>query len=187
MSTISLPEAATRLEYRLDPAGEFRATGLLQAIDPRTGRPMPNPGFELPPHQGVTEIALRYLDANGVASPVTTLPFDPRTALQQGMRDILERFSTSWLAFGTGQNSQLLYFTHLVSYRCAIEKVEIGYNGKPPQEVIALPPCDPANPYAIPASARPYLTLKPDTESAGIRLTFVGGAVSEIKSFHRPK
>lgn len=187
MSTISLPEAATRLEYRLEPAGEFRATGLLQAIDPRTGRPMPNPGFELPPHQGATEITLRYLDANGVASTVTTLPFDPRTALQQGMRDILERFSTSWLAFGTGQNSQLLYFTHLVSYRCAIEKVEIGYNGKPPQDVIALPPCDPATPYAVPASARPYITLKPDTESASIRLTFVGGEVSEIKSFQRPK
>jgi class 3 adenylate cyclase len=187
MSTITLPEAATRLEYRVSPAGEFRATGLLPAIDPRTGRSMPNPSFELPAHQEGTEIALRYLDTNGAASPVTTVPFDPRTALQQAMRDILERFSTSWLTFGSGQNSQLLYFTHLVSYRCAIEKVEIGYNGKPPQEVIALPPCDPANPYAVPASARPYIPLKPGTESADIRLTFVGGEVSEIKSFQRAK
>ena len=103
------------------------------------------------------------------------------------MRDILERFSTSWLAFGSGQNSQLLYFTHLVSYRCAIEKVEIGYNGKPPQEVISLPPCDPANPYAVPANARPYITLRSDAENASIRITFVGGDISDIKTFQRPR
>lgn len=187
IGAITLPEAATSLEYRLDATSEFRATGLLQAIDPRTGRPMPNPSFELPPQQGATQIALRYLDTNGATSRETIIPFDPKTALLRGMRDILERFSTSWLAYGSGQNSQLLYFTHLVSYRCAIEKVEIGYNGKPPQEVITLPPCDPANPYAVPANARPYIALKPDTENATLRLTFVGGDVSDIKTFQRPR
>ncbi|MBN8533002.1 MAG: adenylate/guanylate cyclase domain-containing protein [Rhizobiales bacterium] len=187
IAAITLPEAATRMEYRLDSKNEFRTTGFLQALDPRTGRPMPNPGFELPPQQGATEIALRYLDANGAASHETIITFDPKTALQRGMRDILERFSTSWLAFGSGQNSQLLYFTHLVSYRCAIEKVEIGYNGKPPQEVISLPPCDPANPYAVPANARPYITLRSDAENASIRITFVGGDISDIKTFQRPR
>jgi class 3 adenylate cyclase len=187
IGAITLPEAATRLEYRLDRTSEFRATGLLPALDPRTGRPMPNPSFELSPQQGTTEIALRYLDANGVVSRETIIPFDPKTALQRSMRDILERFSTSWLAFGSGQNSQLLYFTHLVSYRCAIEKVEIGHNGKPPQEVIPLPPCDPANPYAVPANARPYIALRPDTESTSIRITFAGGDVSDIKTFQRPR
>lgn len=187
IGAIALPEATTRLEYRLDTMSEFRATGLLQALDPRTGRPMPNPSFELPPQQGATQIALRYLDANGATSRETIIPFDPKTALLRGMRDILERFSTAWLAFGSGQNSQLLYFTHLVSYRCAIEKVEIGYDGKPPQEVIALPACDPANPYAVPANARPYIAVKPDTENATLRLTFVGGDVSDIKTFQRAK
>jgi class 3 adenylate cyclase len=187
ITTITLPEAATLIEYRLDPGAEFRPTGALQMLDPRTGKPMPNPSFELPAHQGPAEIALRYVDAGGMRSAVTTLAFDPRAALVRGMRDILERFSNSWLAFGGGHNSHLLYFTHLVSYRCAIEKVEIGFNGEAPKEVIALPPCDPANPYNVPGHARPYLNLRPDIESATLRLTFVGGEMSEVKTFPRPK
>lgn len=187
ISAIALPEAATQLEYRLGSSGEFRATGFLQALDPRTGKPMPNPSFELPPHQGQTEIALRYLDAKGALSTVATIAFDPRTALVRGMRDNLERTSNSWLAFGSGQNSHLLYYTHLVSYRCAIDKVEIGFNGEAPHEVIALPPCDPASPYGVPSSARPYINLKAGADSAAIRLTFVGGDRSEVKTFPRPK
>jgi hypothetical protein len=187
IGTVTLPEAATRLEYRADAQGAFRATALLAVPDPRTGRPMPNPSFELPSHQGETDIALRYLDASGVESPVATVAFHPETALRQGMRRILEQISASWLAFGTGQNSTRLYFTVLVSYRCAIERVEIGYNGGAPQERIALPPCDPANPFAVPGDVRPYLDLRNGVESVTVRLTFFGGNASEARTFPRPK
>lgn len=186
MAAITLPEAATQIEYRI--GGEaFRPTGVLPNTDPRTGRPMANPSFELPGQQGPTEIALRYRDANGIESAVSTLAFDPRAALVRGQRDILERFSQSWLAFGQGHNAQFLYFTHLVSYRCAIEKVEIGYNGATPSEKLPMPPCDEANPHAVPASALPYLRIRPDVESATARITFVGGETSEVKTFLRPK
>jgi len=186
MAALALPEAATEIEFKLD-SGEFRSTGLLQNIDTRTGRPMANPAFELPLQQGPTEIALRYRDAQGTVSPVTIVPFDPAVALVSGMRDILERFSNAWLAFGQGHNGQLLYFTHLVSYRCAISKAEIGFNGEAPSQPLPLPPCDQANPYGVPNSATPYLRLAPDTQSATIRLTFIGGETSEVKTFQRPK
>lgn len=187
IATITLPEAATVLEYRTEPNGEFRSTGMLQMVDARTGKPMPNPSFELAPQQGPTEIALRYLDASGARSTVTSIAFDPQTALVRGMRDILERFSNSWLAFGAGHNNHLLYYTHLVSYRCAIQKAEIGFNGEAPSQVLKLPPCDPANPYNVPNSHSPYLNIRPDTESATLRLTFIGGDVAEVKTFPRPK
>ncbi len=185
MANVSAPEATTGIEYRFGTMAEFRPTGALQMLDPRTGKPMANPSFELPGNQGPTEITLRYADANGIRSPATTIAFDPRASLVQGQRDILDRFANSWIAFGAGHNEHLLYYTHLMSYRCAISKVEIGFNGAAPSQVLPLPPCDEANPHAIPASALPYLRLRPDIESATLRLTYVGGEVSEVKTFLR--
>ncbi|MGL4241292.1 MAG: hypothetical protein ACRCTI_09300, partial [Beijerinckiaceae bacterium] len=187
LAVVALPEAATRLEYRLDGGGEFRPTGFLPAVDERTGKPMPNPSFEFPPQQATAEIALRYLDARGVPSAVTPVAFDPRTALLRGIRDDLERNATAWLAFGTGQNSQFLYHTFLARNRCAIEKVEIGFNGAPPTEALTLPPCDPANPFALTGSDRLYTTLRPAAQNVTIRLTYAGGDRSEIKTFPRPR
>lgn len=187
IGTITLPEAATRIEVKLGSGTEFKPTGALPNVDPRTGKPMANPSFEMAPNQTAIDIALRYADANGVVSPVSVTRFDPRLSLVRGMRDILDRFSTSWLAFGTGHNQHLLYYTHLVSYRCAIQKVEIGFNGDAPAVPVELPPCDEANPHAVPSGALPYMRLRPDIESATVRLTFVGGDVSEVKTFQRPK
>lgn len=187
MGNISPPEATTGIEYRFGAMAEFRATGTLQMLDQRTGKPMANPSFELPGNQGPTEIALRYLDANGVRSPVTTVNFDPKASLVQGQRDILDRFANSWIAFGEGHNQHLLYYTHLVSYRCAIQKAEIGFDGEAPTKPLALPPCDEANPHSIPADSLPYLRIKPDIGSATLRLTYVGGDVSEVKTFLRRK
>lgn len=187
VSAVVLPEAATALEYRVGGSGAFRATGHVAYNDPRTGKPMPNPSFELPAHQGATSIELRYHDARGQLSAVTALAFDPRTALVKTMRENLERFSNAWLAYGTGQNSHLMYLTHLISHRCAIEKVEIGFNGEAPGEVITLPPCDPANPYNVPDGARVMLSLRPGIEGASLRLTYVGGETSDIRTFPRPR
>lgn len=187
ISAISLPEPATQLEYRVGANDEFRSTGVLQLLDPRTGKPMPNPSFNLGSQQGATEIALRYLDPKGVSSLVTMIAFDPGTALVRGLRETLEQTSTSWLSFGSGQNSQNLYLTHLISYRCAIEKVEIGFNGEPPKEEVILPPCDSESPYRVTNAMRSTIALKPDTKSATIRITYVGGERSDIKTFARSK
>jgi class 3 adenylate cyclase len=187
VSIVYLPEAATGLEYRLGTSGEFRATGFLQNLDERTGKPMPNPSFELPSDQGPTEVTLRYVDAKGVPTLATPIAFDPRTEIQRGMRESLERSWTSWLVFGTDQNRNALYFTHLVAHRCAIEKVEIGFNGDVPRQLIALPPCDVANPYRVAALSRTSVALGPSTENATVRLTYVGGIVSEVRTFPRPR
>lgn len=184
---ITLPEAATWLEYRLGAGHEFRTTGLSQILDPQTGKPMPKPHFEFASEQGPTDIAVRYLDAKGVPSAVTQIAFDPAVALARSLRDTLERTSGSWLAFGSGQNSQNLYFTHVITYRCAIAKLELGFNGAAPAEAFVLPACDPANPYKAPSSSRFFMNIGADVETVGVRITFVGGDTSEVKTFRRPK
>lgn len=182
---VSLPEAATAIDYKFGSMPDFRSTGALQLLDQRTGKPMANPGFELPANQGPTDIALRYLDADGHQSTVTMIAFNPRDALLKGQRDILDRFANSWIAFGDGHNQHLLYYTHLVSYRCAIQRAEIGLDGASPTDLLPLPACDEVNPHSIPANSAPYIRIKPEVKSATLKITYVGGDVSEVKTFLR--
>lgn len=186
MGAIALPEPATAIEYRFGESGSFRSTGLLQTIEPRTGRPMPKPSIEFPHGREAVDIALRYVDAAGVASPVTTIAFEPVSALRRGLRESLAGIASSWAVFGTGQNSDRLYLTMLISYRCAIDKVEIGFDGQAPGTVFPLPPCDPGQPFTVPAGARHFVGLDPSVRSVAVRLTFVGGDLSEVATFTRP-
>ena len=186
LASIVAPEPATLLEYRIGDAREFQSTGFLQVADPRTGRPMPSPSFTFPPETGPTSIALRYADANGAPSPVTTLAFDPRIALARGLREQLERMPQAWLSF-TGSAADLhVNYVLLVSHRCTIERVEIGFNGQEPTRQVTLPPCDPANPFVVPNPAAARLALRPEIRSVSLRLTFIGGDQSALLSFARP-
>jgi hypothetical protein len=72
-----------------------------------------------------------------------------------------------------------------MSYRCAIREVRIGIDSAVPDKVLKLPPCDPKDPGAIPASATPYLKLAPTTQFVSVELMYRDGSVSEIKSFRR--
>ncbi len=146
---------------------------------------MPKPSIEFGPQMRPLVITMRYTDSNGVPSAITAIPFEPRVALQRGMRNTLQGISASWLSFGTGQNSSRVYFPVLMSYRCGIEKFEIGFDGEPPQQAIRLPPCDPTNPMHVPADARPSVELRPTVASVAVRLTFAGGEASEVKTFVR--
>lgn len=185
LGAISLPEPALRLEYRLGSGDEFRSSGMLQLQDPRTGKARPRTDFDLPPQSAPMEMAFRYTDANGLVSPLTTLTFDPVTALPRAMRRQLEGISSAWLSF-SGPGHARLMLTTLHVYRCAIEKVEIGFNGQEPHEVIPLPGCNITNPMQLRLDARIMLVMQPSVENVTVRLTFVGGDRSEVKTFKRP-
>jgi hypothetical protein len=92
--------------------------------------------------------------------------------------------ATSWLSF-RDFNGLLLYYTHLVSYRCAIREVRIGIDSAVPDKVVKLPPCDMRNPMEIPNGAQVYMKLAPTTQSVSVELTYRDGSISETKSFRR--
>ncbi len=184
IGSIVTPEPATLLEYRIGDAREFQSTGFLQVADPRTGRPMPNPSFIFPPQTGRSEIALRYADANGTPSPVTMLAFDPRAALARGLREQLQQAPHAWLTFAADGQVNV---AQLVTHRCAIERMEIGFDGQEPSRQVVLPPCDLANPYGVPNAAAARLALPPGIRRVSLRLTFIGGEQSEVQHFARPE
>ena len=52
-----------------------------------------------------------------------------------------------------------------------------------PTQKLALPPCDPRNPSAIPEKAATYEKLPPKTEYISVELTYRDGTTSEVKTF----
>jgi hypothetical protein len=180
----SIADPALGISWRIGDSGEFRETGFIDSLDPRTRKRMPNPSIELAADAPAATLQLRYVDASGELQGPFPIRFDPETALIRDQRKILDMTATSWLSFREF-NGLLVYYTHLMSYRCAIREVRVGIDSAVPDKVLKMPPCDPRDPSAIPYGSQPYLKLAPATKSVSVELTYRDGSVSEIKSFRR--
>src|SRR3954463_7865937 len=180
----SFADPTLGVSWRMAGNGDFRETGFIDTLDPRTRKRMPNPSIELPPDAQAGTIEVRYVDQSGDMQGPFPIRFDPEAALIRDQRKILDMTATSWLSFREF-NGLLVYYTHLVSYRCAIREVPIGIDTAVPDKVLKMPPCDPRDPSVIPHDAQPYLKLAPQTRSVSVELTYRDGSVSEIKSFRR--
>jgi hypothetical protein len=180
----SIADPTLGISWRMGDNGTFRETGFLDTLDPRTRKRMPNPAIELAADAPAATIQVRYVDANGETQGPFPIRFDPEAALIRDQRKILDMTATSWLSFRQF-NGLLVYYTHLMSYRCAIREARIGIDSSVPDQVLKMPACDPRDPSAIPHEAVPYLKLPPATKSVSVELTYRDGSVSEIKSFRR--
>lgn len=180
----SIADPTLGISWRMGDAGDYRETGFIDTLDPRTRKRMPNPSIELPADAPAGTIQLRYVDANGETQGPFPIRFDPQAALIRDQRKILDLTATSWLSFREF-NGLLVYYTQLMSFRCAIREARIGIDSAVPDKVLTLPPCDPRDPSSIPRDALPYLKLAPSTKSVSVELTYRDGSVSEIKTFRR--
>lgn len=182
--TFSIADPTLGISWRMGESGEFRETGFMDVLDPRTRKRMPNPSIQLPADEPAGTIQLRYVDAAGEMQGPFPIRFEPEAALVRDQRKILDMTATSWLSF-RDFNGLLVYYTHLMSYRCAIREVRIGIDSAVPDKVLNMPGCDMRDPSAIPSNAMPYLKLPPTTKFVSVELTYRDGSVSEIKSFRR--
>ena len=180
----SIADPTLGISWRIGDTGEFRETGFIDTLDPRTRKRMPNPSIELAADAPAATIQVRYVDASGELQGPFPIKFDPEAALIRDQRKILDMTATSWLSFREF-NGLLVYYTHLMSYRCAIREARIGIDTAVPDKVLKMPPCDPRDPGVIPHEAQPYLKLAPSTQFVSVELTYRDGSISEIKSFRR--
>jgi uncharacterized caspase-like protein len=178
----SIADPTLGISWRMGDAGDFRETGFLDTLDPRTRKRMPNPSIELAADAAAATIQVRYIDASGEMQGPFPIKFDPEAALIRDQRKILDMTATSWLSFREF-NGLLVYYTHLVSYRCAIREVRVGIDNSVPNQVLKMPPCDMRDPVAIPYGAQLYMKLPPTTQVMSVELTYRDGSVSEIKTF----
>lgn len=182
-ATFSLPEAATQFGYRIGEEGDFTDTGTMPTIDPRTGKPMPVTWFALPPDQPAGTIYVTWRDKRGEEAGVFPVAFDPDESLRSGQRDILEQLWTAWVGFREF-NGELVYFSHLVSYRCGIAKVEYAFNKSGNYETWPMPVCDPDDPHAVPDNAKIYRALPKGTTSMQVIITYYDGRQSPERNFN---
>ncbi|UGY02852.1 caspase family protein [Bradyrhizobium quebecense] len=180
----SIADPTLGISWRIGDSGDFRETGFMDTLDPRTRKRMPNPSIELPADAPAATIEVRYVDTQGEMQGPFPIKFDPDAALIRDQRKILDMTATSWLSFREF-NGLLVYYTHLMSYRCAIREVRIGIDTAVPDKVLKMPACNSRDPSAIPSDAQPYLKLAPQTKSVSVELTYRDGSVSEIKTFRR--
>lgn len=182
--SLSFIEPVTAIAWRVGDSGAFKETGFLDQLDPRTRRRLANPNIQLDADTPATLLQIRAVDLSGRTLGPFPIAFDPDAELERNDRRMLEMTAGSWLSFRE-YNGLLLYYTHLVSYRCAIREVRIGLDSTMPNRVIALPPCDPAHPYEIPEKLLPYMKVPPATKTVSVELTYRDGSVSETKTFRR--
>lgn len=57
------------------------------------------------------------------------------------VKPILEMTQANWLAVRVYNGQDLLYFTHLVTFRCGLEEVFYGLNGETPGQALPMEPC----------------------------------------------
>jgi caspase domain-containing protein len=180
----SIADPALGISWRIGDSGDFRETGFIDTLDPRTRKRMPNPSIELSADAPAGTIQVRYVDTAGEMQGPFPIRFDPEAALIRDQRKILDMTATSWLSFREF-NGLLVYYTHLMSYRCAIREARVGIDSAVPDKVLKMPPCDISDPSVIPHEAQPYLKLAPQTRQVSVELTYRDGSVSEIKTFRR--
>jgi hypothetical protein len=178
----SIADPTLGISWRMGETGDFRETGFMDTLDPRTRKRMPTPSIELAADAPAGTIQVRYVDINGELQGPFPIRFDPEAALVRDQRKILDMTATSWLSFRQF-NGLLVYYSHLLSYRCAIREVRIGIDSAVPDKVLKMPPCDMRDPGAIPHGAQLYEKLAPQTQSISVELTYRDGSVSEIKTF----
>jgi hypothetical protein len=182
--SISTPDPATEIFYRIEGQGNFTSTGLADFLDQRTRQRMPNPNFQLPPRQKAAVLEVKYNDSNGQEVGPFKISFDPDTALFNSQKQILDGLWPSWVAF-RDFHGRKIYFSTLITYRCAIADVFYGLNGADPLKRYALPPCNANDPFSIPSGAKIWMDVLDNTDSISLKIVWRDGTSSPVRTIER--
>ncbi len=105
------------------------------------------------------------------------------------VRPILGMTKSNWVAVREFNGQDLVYFTHLLSWRCGLWDIRYGVNGEPATNVVPMEPChdDTAQPNAMTdiENFLPYVGYPLDSvESVYIEVVFDDGT-SDFAQFNR--
>lgn len=109
------------------------------------------------------------------------------TALE--VKPILGMTKGNWVAVRNYEGQDILYFSHLLAWRCGLWDIRYGINGAPADQVLALEPChqDMQTPNVLTdVETYPiYATLPPDSvNTVYVEITFDDGT-TDFAQFNR--
>jgi hypothetical protein len=178
----SFADPVTEIQWSLAEDGPFESTGFLGSYDPQTRRPAANPAVDI--DAGVSTIYVRYADVQGNWIGPFAVPFRPEVEIVKFYRSILESTTGSWLAF-RHDAPNILYYSHLSSYRCAIAELRVGLDKLTPDQVVTMAPCDMRDPAGTPPNVDTHLWIDPSVTFATAQLVYRDGSVSKVRIFRR--
>ncbi len=103
------------------------------------------------------------------------------------IRPILEATKGNWIGVRNWEGQDLLYFTHLESWKCGLSAIRYGINSAEATEVYEFELCadDEAAPSPIATDKLPYLVFEENSiEMVTITLVYDDGA-EQTESFER--
>jgi len=123
--------------------------------------------------------------ALGLAAPASA---DIFTDAEQA-RPILGMTKANWIAVREFNGQDLLYFTHLASYRCALSEIRYGVNSDQPILTYQPEPCyrDEPTPYALKSDSGVLVYVEfplNHIRTVTVQITYTDG-VQETATFDR--
>lgn len=105
------------------------------------------------------------------------------------VKPILGMTKSNWVAVRLYEGQDLLYFTHLLAWRCGLWDIRYGINGEPADNVYPMEPCheDMAQPNVMSdvENFLPYVVLPPESiDSVYVEITFDDGT-TDFAQFNR--
>jgi hypothetical protein len=79
----------------------------------------------------------------------------------------------------------ILYYTHISSYRCAIREFRVGLDKLTPDRIVPPAPCDMRDPAGTPENVDTHLWIDPSVSFATAHTVHKDGTVSKVKVFRR--
>jgi hypothetical protein len=105
------------------------------------------------------------------------------------VKPILSMTKSNWAAVRAYEGQDLLYFSHLLAWRCGLWDIRYGVNGAPADTLVSMEPCnvDTAQPNGLTdvINYSPYVTLPLNSvETVFIELTYDDGT-TDFAQFSR--
>jgi len=182
---IQISEPVQDIQWNIKGQSEPRSTGSSGYNDPTTGKPAPRTFFSLQKNQKKSVIEIRYTDIAGAQQGPFEFNFEPQKETQDVGRRTLEMTETAWLGFRDYDGKRLLYFSHLMVYRGALDKIEYGLNRATPNERFKFPAWNKPGIALIDAKTPAYIKVPKSTSYATVQLTYKNGDKSPIVRFDR--
>ena len=135
--------------------------GMALGIEPATTTD-PSPAFagDVPPPTEALDSAMAGRE------PEPQIPTGQFTTAIE-IKQILGMTKGNWVAVRSYEGQDLVYFTHLLAWRCGLWEVRYGLNGAPATEVVPLEPChegtNQPNALTDVGNYLPYITLPGDS------------------------
>jgi hypothetical protein len=99
------------------------------------------------------------------------------------IRPILNATKNSWVAVREWDGQDLVYFTHLLTWRCGLDKIQYGINSNTADQNWAFIACDEtsANPMALPPKQKIYgdFALK-SVQNITVKITYDDGNTDTV-------